>query len=48
MTSTELSIKLRHHTVATSYGDVAVAEAGEGPALVMLHGGGPGASGVSN
>ena len=48
MTSTELSIKLRHHTVATSYGDVAVAEAGEGPALVMLHGGGPGASGISN
>ena len=34
--------------VATSFGDIAVAEAGEGPVLVMLHGGGPGASGVSN
>jgi pimeloyl-ACP methyl ester carboxylesterase len=48
MTSTEQSIELRHRTVATSYGDIAVAEAGEGPVLVMLHGGGPGASGVSN
>ena len=48
MTSTELSIDLRRHTVATTYGDIAVAEAGEGPVLVMLHGGGPGASGVSN
>ena len=48
MTSTELSTDLRHHTIATSYGHIAVAEAGEGPALVMLHGGGPGASGVSN
>src|SRR5207248_10455504 len=35
-------------TVTTSYGDIAVAEAGEGPVLVMLHGGGPGASGISN
>src|ERR1700676_1604408 len=42
------SVELRRHTVATSYGDIAVAEAGEGPVLVMLHGGGPGASGVSN
>jgi pimeloyl-ACP methyl ester carboxylesterase len=35
-------------TVTTSYGDIAMAETGEGPVLVMLHGGGPGASGVSN
>ena len=48
MTSTELTTDLRYHTIATSYGNIAVAEAGEGPALVMLHGGGPGASGVSN
>ncbi|MDO0932208.1 alpha/beta fold hydrolase [Streptomyces sp. DG2A-72] len=32
----------------TSLGEIAVAEVGEGPVLVMLHGGGPGASGVSN
>jgi pimeloyl-ACP methyl ester carboxylesterase len=48
VTSTELSIELRRHTVATAHGDIAIAEAGEGPVLVMLHGGGPGASGVSN
>src|SRR3954463_11295702 len=35
-------------TVTTSYGDIAMAETGEGPVLVMLHGGGPGASGISN
>jgi pimeloyl-ACP methyl ester carboxylesterase len=46
--TSQASIKLRHYTIATSYGDIAVAEAGEGPVLVMLHGGGPGASGVSN
>ena len=44
----QASIQLRHHNISTSYGDIAVAEAGEGPVLVMLHGGGPGASGVSN
>lgn len=44
-----IDIDLRHHTVSTSLGDIAVAEApGDGPVLVMLHGGGPGASGVSN
>ncbi|MEV0341850.1 alpha/beta fold hydrolase [Nocardia sp. NPDC050713] len=32
----------------STLGEIAVAEAGSGPALVMLHGGGPGASGVSN
>lgn len=40
--------ELIHHTVATTLGDIAVAEAGSGPVLVMLHGGGPGASGTSN
>ena len=44
----EPTVELRQHTVLTSYGDIAVAEAGEGPVLVMLHGGGPGASGISN
>jgi len=39
---------LKHHQVTTSPGEVAVAETGEGPVLVMLHGGGPGASGVAN
>ncbi|GAA2411778.1 alpha/beta fold hydrolase [Actinomadura vinacea] len=41
-------VSLKHHQVTTSLGEIAVAEAGEGPVLVMLHGGGPGASGVSN
>ncbi|WP_432975961.1 alpha/beta fold hydrolase [Dactylosporangium sp. CA-233914] len=40
--------ELTHHQIATPDGDVHVAEAGSGPVLVMLHGGGPGASGVSN
>lgn len=42
------NVPLKHHQVTTSLGEIAVAEAGEGPVLVMLHGGGPGASGVSN
>ncbi|MEU0312096.1 alpha/beta fold hydrolase [Nocardioides sp. NPDC006273] len=46
MTATEL--ELTRHTVSTSRGEIAVAEAGTGPALVMLHGGGPGASGIAN
>ncbi|MGN9842628.1 alpha/beta fold hydrolase [Nonomuraea sp. H19] len=41
-------IDLKHHSVPTTLGEIAVAETGEGPVLVMLHGGGPGASGVSN
>lgn len=40
--------KLAEHTVPTTLGTVAVSEAGEGPVLVMLHGGGPGASAVAN
>ncbi|MDP4502381.1 alpha/beta fold hydrolase [Nonomuraea turcica] len=39
---------MKHHSVTTTLGEIAVAETGEGPVLVMLHGGGPGASGVSN
>jgi 2-hydroxy-6-oxonona-2,4-dienedioate hydrolase/4,5:9,10-diseco-3-hydroxy-5,9,17-trioxoandrosta-1(10),2-diene-4-oate hydrolase len=44
MTTTPLSEK----TVRTGGQDILVAEAGAGPAVVLLHGGGPGASGVSN
>lgn len=40
--------ELVRHVVQTQYGEIAVAEAGSGPTLVMLHGGGPGASGVAN
>jgi 4,5:9,10-diseco-3-hydroxy-5,9,17-trioxoandrosta-1(10),2-diene-4-oate hydrolase len=45
---TELDVALKQHRVTTSLGEIAVAEVGDGPVLVMLHGGGPGASGVSN
>ncbi|MFE6488381.1 alpha/beta fold hydrolase [Streptomyces sp. NPDC057757] len=41
-------LQLKHHRLTTTLGDIAVAETGEGPVLVMLHGGGPGASGLSN
>jgi 4,5:9,10-diseco-3-hydroxy-5,9,17-trioxoandrosta-1(10),2-diene-4-oate hydrolase len=41
-------VTLKQHQVQTTLGEIAVTEAGEGPVLVMLHGGGPGASGVSN
>jgi 2-hydroxy-6-oxonona-2,4-dienedioate hydrolase/4,5:9,10-diseco-3-hydroxy-5,9,17-trioxoandrosta-1(10),2-diene-4-oate hydrolase len=39
---------LTEHTVGVNGKPIFVAEAGSGPAVVMLHGGGPGASGVSN
>lgn len=49
MTTTETTDDLlTRRTVTTSYGDIAIAEAGHGPVLVMLHGGGPGASAVAN
>ncbi|GLZ12001.1 putative hydrolase, alpha/beta fold protein [Actinomadura sp. NBRC 104425] len=41
-------LDLKQHQVSTSLGEIAVAEVGEGPVLVMLHGGGPGASGIGN
>jgi 4,5:9,10-diseco-3-hydroxy-5,9,17-trioxoandrosta-1(10),2-diene-4-oate hydrolase len=44
MTTTELT----ERTVTVAGKDIFVAEAGTGRAVVMLHGGGPGASGVSN
>ena len=44
MTVTELT----ERTVSVAGKDIFVAEKGDGPAVVMLHGGGPGASGVSN
>lgn len=47
--TTTPDIQIQHHRVQTSLGEIAVAEvAGDGPVLVMLHGGGPGASGESN
>ncbi|WP_123023741.1 alpha/beta fold hydrolase [Mycolicibacterium stellerae] len=39
---------LTEHTVTVNGKPIFAAEAGTGPAVVMLHGGGPGASGVSN
>jgi 4,5:9,10-diseco-3-hydroxy-5,9,17-trioxoandrosta-1(10),2-diene-4-oate hydrolase len=39
---------LTEHSVTVAGKPMFVAEAGTGPAVVMLHGGGPGASGVSN
>jgi 4,5:9,10-diseco-3-hydroxy-5,9,17-trioxoandrosta-1(10),2-diene-4-oate hydrolase len=39
---------LTEHTVTVAGKPMFVAESGTGPAVVMLHGGGPGASGVSN
>ncbi|MGH3636315.1 MAG: alpha/beta fold hydrolase, partial [Mycobacterium sp.] len=44
MTTTELT----EHTVSVVGKAIFVAQTGTGPAVVMLHGGGPGASGVSN
>src|SRR3984957_7742265 len=42
------STALHEQTVNVAGKPVFVAEAGDGPPVVMLHGGGPGASGVSN
>ena len=39
---------LNEHTVTVAGKPIFVAEKGTGPAVVLLHGGGPGASGVSN
>jgi 4,5:9,10-diseco-3-hydroxy-5,9,17-trioxoandrosta-1(10),2-diene-4-oate hydrolase len=39
---------LAEHTVTVAGKPIFVAEAGSGAPVVMLHGGGPGASGVSN
>src|SRR6201996_4512640 len=44
MNTTELT----EHTVQVDGKPIFLSEAGSGPAVVMLHGGGPGASGVSN
>ncbi|MCG5220910.1 alpha/beta fold hydrolase [Streptosporangium sp. KLBMP 9127] len=45
MTSTAEPVR---HSVRTTLGTISVTESGAGPALVMLHGGGPGASGTGN
>jgi 2-hydroxy-6-oxonona-2,4-dienedioate hydrolase/4,5:9,10-diseco-3-hydroxy-5,9,17-trioxoandrosta-1(10),2-diene-4-oate hydrolase len=42
------TVNLTEHTVTVNGKPIFVAETGSGPAVVMLHGGGPGASGVSN
>ncbi len=43
-----MTTSLDERTVSVAGRSIFVAEAGAGPAVVMLHGGGPGASGVSN
>jgi len=45
-----LSTELTERDIETSYGTIHLAEAGaaDAPVLVMLHGGGPGASGIAN
>lgn len=45
---TDNDLQLKQHHVTTTLGEITVTEAGDGPVLVMLHGGGPGASGLSN
>jgi 4,5:9,10-diseco-3-hydroxy-5,9,17-trioxoandrosta-1(10),2-diene-4-oate hydrolase len=39
---------MNEHTITVAGKPIFISEAGSGPAVVMLHGGGPGASGVSN
>ncbi|MUL48617.1 alpha/beta fold hydrolase [Mycobacterium sp. CBMA293] len=43
-----MTTTLTEHTVAVGGREIYVAEAGSGPAVMLLHGGGPGASGVTN
>ncbi|ORA33034.1 alpha/beta fold hydrolase [Mycobacterium aquaticum] len=43
-----MTTTLTEHIVRVADKDIFFAEAGAGPAVVMLHGGGPGASGVTN
>lgn len=43
-----MTTALTEHTVTVAGKPIFFAEAGAGPAVVLLHGGGPGASGVSN
>ena len=48
MTSRMTESQLTEHIVPVAGKPIFVAEIGAGPAVVMLHGGGPGASGVAN
>jgi len=43
-----ITANLAEHTVAVDRKPIFVTETGSGPAVVMLHGGGPGASGLAN
>ena len=43
-----MTAALTEHTITIAGRKIFVAEAGSGPAVLLLHGGGPGASGVSN
>lgn len=45
---TSIESALTHRTIDTASGTLHLSEIGAGPALVMLHGGGPGANGLSN